>query len=429
MKKVISLILALCMMFALVACGGPGAEQPTADPAGPADPGTTEPTPEAGPFDQEYKIAVCIPSVNAQMLMFQSFYENIADAFNCEFVFSEALDNDIEAELQFMENSFYAGCTGYISFNVSTIPHAETVTAKANELGMYVAINGQPPEAVSSMPYLAGSTDNGTDGGLEVLADSFADLIGEICNDGKTHNIAIATMGASMGSRQHIMSTAAVLDKLQEMYDLTYSDATENLAALASVTDIETASDMKIRIVPGVRVPEDIENTLKTGEYDVLFCVGPQYAWYESIIASVEQQMGVDIRTCSVMGIDESTATSFHTPDASGNPSLNCAIIKNNTTPAILFVILYNALSGHGDVLRNNGVCTTFDTHMWACKSAEQYDLVCKLDTAPEYATVTIDELKNLLVVSNPEFDYDVFTSWIAGTADLDALLAARGIK
>jgi ABC-type sugar transport system substrate-binding protein len=127
MKKLIALLLALVMVFALVACGNPGGEQ-TGEPAPtgsqPADPnpGTEGPkTDSKGRYPAE---TIKIGFVNydptaEQYLALENYFDYLAENYNIEVMSSEAL-NSAEGEMAFIDACAAAGCKAIFGYyNVS----------------------------------------------------------------------------------------------------------------------------------------------------------------------------------------------------------------------------------------------------------------------------------------------------------------------
>ena len=131
MKKIIALLLALVMVFALVACGNTN-EQPTGNP----NPGTEGPaTDSKGRYPAEtVKIGfVNYDTTAEQVLIFQNYIDYLDDYFNIEFMWSESL-TDASGEIAFIENCAAAGCDAIFGYyNVCN----EEAVKRATELGMY----------------------------------------------------------------------------------------------------------------------------------------------------------------------------------------------------------------------------------------------------------------------------------------------------
>ena len=378
---------------------------------------------------EAYKIAVAIPQYNSNNTMFKNYLEKyVSEDFNVEFIFSEALNQDIANEMQFMENAKNSGAQGYITFNATNQEGVSSIVAAANDLGLFTATNSEMIDDIAELPYYTGSVSASTEEGLNLVAEQFNELTNILVGDGEKHNVVICSMGASNGSEQHIRSTEAALNALKAEYNLTYDADPAELATAASVTEISTGTDVKITIIPGVQVTEDVEQVLKGGEYDTIICVGPQYAWFESVIASTEKALDMDIKTCSIVGIDDATKTSFETLDVKGNSSLNCALVKNSSLAAELFALVYNGLTGNSDTLKENGKAKAYTNLMWVCDNAETYAKICTIDSSKEYACFTTDELKQMIKVFNDNLTPESFES-ICEAATSENIIANRGLN
>ena len=147
MKKLIALLLALVMVFALVACGN-GGEQPSGDPGTPSsdpgndpgnDPGTPALTYENYAYDRTWpaetlKIGVVLFNpTDDTWLRVKDYYDYLASVFNIEFTYSEAIGS-AEQEFQFINSCAAAGCKGiYAYYNVA----GPASIMEATRLGMY----------------------------------------------------------------------------------------------------------------------------------------------------------------------------------------------------------------------------------------------------------------------------------------------------
>lgn len=143
MKKLIALLLALVMVFALVACGTeqPGGSQPAGDPGTPSsDPGTVETlTYENYAYDRTWpeetlKIGVVLFNpTDDTWLRVKDYYDYLASVFNIEFIYSEQIGS-AEQEFQFINSCAAAGCKGiYAYYNVA----GPASIMEATRLGMY----------------------------------------------------------------------------------------------------------------------------------------------------------------------------------------------------------------------------------------------------------------------------------------------------
>lgn len=143
MKKLIALLLALVMVFALVACGT-GSEQPSGDPGTSTnDPANTPAvetlTYENYAYDRSWpeetlKIGVVLFNpTDDTWLRVKDYFDYLASVFNIEYVYSEAIGS-AEQEFQFINSCAAAGCKGiYAYYNVA----GPASIMEATRLGMY----------------------------------------------------------------------------------------------------------------------------------------------------------------------------------------------------------------------------------------------------------------------------------------------------
>lgn len=180
MKKFLALILALVMVLSLAACGGdadaPANDTPAVQPdAG----GEAVQLPVAYP-EKTVKIGVEIyDPTDSETLTMQAYFEElIKDGLNVEFIYSEAIAS-AEAEFQFIDDCYNAGCKGIIGFY--NVAMGETVQ-KCVDYGMYywgAAIDSQEViEKFQDNPYVldAISYGNGDYEGGYALGEYFGKL-------------------------------------------------------------------------------------------------------------------------------------------------------------------------------------------------------------------------------------------------------------
>ncbi len=177
MKKILAMILALMMVFSLVACGPNG------------DGGNDSPY-ETNP-DGSVKLPVKYPAetikigveiydpTDSETLTMQAYFaELIKDGLNVEFIYSEAIAS-AEAEFQFIDDCYNAGCKGIIGFY--NVAMGETVQ-KCVDYGMYywgAAIDSQEViDRFQDNPYVldAISYGNGDYEGGYALGEYFGKL-------------------------------------------------------------------------------------------------------------------------------------------------------------------------------------------------------------------------------------------------------------
>lgn len=428
MKKFISLFLVLALVLSMAACGSTSTKEaaPTAANAPAAE--TQAQATEAGPAEVElkpYKIAVAFTQINATALAQQKYLqEYVAPAFNVEFMFSEAVDS-AETAMTFIENAYAAGCQGILNFENSSV---EQINAKANELGMYIVSNS-PKAENSDLPYVMGYVA----GSVSDVANLYKDVVAEVTSDGQKHNVVIISAGAGLGNEQHYDCTYAMLESLQDIYGLTYSDTIENLASSRGMMELETGSDVKILLYPGYPNSDTyvsgLSTMLQTGDYDVVLGCNQATAKFSVAIDEVERAYNTDIKVSYFSSVDDATTAGFQTTDAFGNSSINSVLINpGNMLIGTMFAVLYNGISGNGDAIRCDGEGYRFNSPMWMAGDADAYMAIAALNGTDGNHELSIEEIQNMLVIYNPGTTYQTISDELSGLT-ADAVLSARGLK
>lgn len=418
LPRILVILLIAALMLNLAACGKSNVETP--DAVNTAVTGSTSSSDEGDkqPTLNPHKIAVAFASVtNAEIMQKTYLQEVIGPAFNTEFVFSEELNN-AEAVITFLETAYASGCEGVMVFPTDGL---EQVIAKADELGIYVVANAaKVVENVKNLPHYVGNVSSGA----KLTAESFEKIVWQLVDDGEKHNVVIVSGGAGMGSSQHYECTSAILQVLQSTYNLTYSKPIEEIARSTSPLEVDTGTDIKVYIYPGFPTGDTyvsgLSSELQTGEYDTVICCYNVFSQFSVAIDEVEKAFSKNIRVVSLSSVDDTTSSAFNTLDAFGNPSIDAVVVKPLCAlSAEMFVLLYNSIEGGIDqICQTPGEATMFIMPMWYAYGAEEYQKLANLDNSIETYAFKPDDLADLLIVNNPDIDYEtIYLTWYNSTA------------
>jgi hypothetical protein len=354
----------------------------------------------SGPALQPVKIAVAFWLLDSNALLIQKYLkEYVGPAFNVSFMFSEAVE-DASLLMTFMENAYAAGCQGIINYQNTAVSQA---IAKANELEMYIASQTTASVENNNFPYNVGFVA----ATAASVAQSYGGLMKDLVNDGKTHNSIIVSAGAGFGNNEHYEVTVAILHTLEDTYGLKYEKAVEDLAVSRGITDVANNKGIKITIYPGYPTGSTyvtgLSTLLQTGEYDTILACNAAYARCSVAIDEVEKANKMNIRILATSMMDDQMKTSFSTVDSTGDSSLNSAVITASISQAAgLFSLVYNGITGFADKVRVNGEGVYFNTPKWECKSAADFTRLEQINSSNDTWEVTIDEIKQMIVVFNP---------------------------
>jgi hypothetical protein len=371
------------------------------------------------------KIAVAFWQIDANALLIQKYLkEYVGPAFNTEFIFSEAIA-DSTALMTFMENAYASGCQGIMNYQNTAV---EQAIAKANELGLFISANTQSEAKNDNLPYFTGFVTATAEG----VAISFDELVKELFTDGKPHNVIIVSAGAGLGNREQYESTMSILKTLESVYGLKYEKTKETLAVARSETDAVNDKGIKITIYPGFPTGDTYVTgasaLLQTGDYDTVLACNAAFARFTVAIDEVEKAYKNNIRVSAITAINDQTKKLFNTTDSTGHPSLDSAMLMPSvSTAAGMFALVYNGITGNAETVRVNGKGIYYNSPKWKCHSPAEYTRIEKINTSNDTWEINIDELRNMLIVTNPQATSDSIFKQLEG-ATADYILKARGL-
>ncbi len=433
MRKIIALCISLSlMMTALVGCGGSTSSSTTAATTAAAAEAETTAVVEEPTATEPYKIGVAtIHEGESWEVQKKYFEEEVGPALNMEFVFSERV-TDAAGLIQFMETAYAAGCVGILSMVTSNDAVAQGAQ-RAEEWGIwFVTQNSARNDEVATLSYNLGHCGASATGVGDAYAKAFAELLG----DGEDHSIFVfagAAVGGAIGqgAASHYYSVQGILEAAQAQYGLTYANSMEDMINNQNPGEVALSGNdnVKIYLYPGLDVAAATtaaQTQFQNGGYDIFAAVF-SYSQFTNVLSDVEQSQSRDIKVVATAPIEAQTLTGFTTQDSQGNGILNAAVINPlNTQNAICSVLLYNALTGHADAMKNGGETILFKVDPWVCMDAETYEGISQLDTSSETYVMNADDLHELCVDRNPDVTYEDIEAKLAELTDIDAIIADK---
>ena len=393
-KKFVGFISMMLMVMVLSGCGAK---------SNPQTPGSPVAQPEAP--KETYTIAVAWNQMSVETQQRIKYLEEaISPALDVEFIFSEEL-TDSESMMTFLENSYAAGADALYSTVTDGI---DQVAARADELGMYTVFEtSRFSEDIATIPTFLGITGINTN----KVAEAYGDLLNEKFDSNTKKNFLVISGGAARGVMSHIQATTSMLSEIADIYGLTYDQDVAELAKLNATTDINTNSDIKITIVPGFPGMEGYNNgvsrLLQTGDYDVIVSVYQVTETFGTTVNEVEKALGKNISIINQASFSDVTKMAFATKDSTGNPTLDGAVLYAGIAhTAYGIAMLYNGLTGHADVVRQDGKAAVFSVSPLISKGPEDYEILSKLDTSEDTYVYTAEEVKNMVKVNNDKVDH-----------------------
>ncbi len=354
MKKLISMVLVVLLVFSMAACSGPGPAE--TKPSGGGSTDHTQGTSGEETRKAPYKIGVVeIATGNAVAITEKYYSEYIGPRYNCEFVFSEACATADDV-ISFIENCADLGVEAIIcNYNYDT----EQLTQKAAEYGMFFCENLN--RNATSLSAYQGNYDNfcGTfAANQDAAAKLFSDWIHSTLDVTEEHGFFITTGWAFKGNEQHYKIAQAMLIALQDLYGLTYDAPIESLLESSSPVTATNDKGIEIYCYPDSFLADGwvqgISSALQTGKYDYVLAAMTIVGYANTAIDEVEKAYNKNITVASFASLGDALTSSFTTQDMFGNSSVDMASVKYNTlVSAMAFIQVYNALTGHMNNLKN----------------------------------------------------------------------------
>lgn len=357
---------------------------------------------------EPFIIGVCEYQANDESVVRKDYFENyLGPAYNVEFIFSEPI-TDTESELTFIENIVQAGADAYISFRSESTNQLAQV---CEEYGLYYCVNSNRNDTIDdafkqNYKYFTGcfSADQPRTGEI------FSDWLNEEATDTGEEGFMVASGLAFQGNVQHYECTMAILNALQEKYDLTYEDTAENLAITSAPLEVANDKGIEIYIYPGSITSETwlpgVSAGLQTGKYGVFLQAVPSFSQTAVVVDEVERTYNKNIKVASIASISETTENAFHTEDSFGNPSLDLGVAKSTTVLSVgAFIKMYNALTGYEKLnIGENGEPTELLFLLWGIASPEEMDAVATWDAVGgDNWVIDTNIIDQCLGINNPD--------------------------
>jgi len=442
MKKTISIILVAAMLVPLiVGCANgsaPSTDQTQQTPATAIETeadnqgngqGDTQDISAIGFQFERKTIAFAVMSYTPELQQVREYFEDfIADRFNIDFIFSDNLGTDVATIINFVESAHIAGAQAIVDAATAAPSDVQSVADRVNELGMWYTTWNQSFPLVAHLEYAigAGSQD------VYLQGEQIKEILKELFGEGEPRNFILHTGMAQFGNVVQTVTSVAVLEALQEIYGLTYADDIENIVRTTnSTTRLETdRDDVRVALMvdtgdPGI---DEFTNLARDGEYNVAIFSGAMYLAFESIIRDIENALDMNMYLISVAAMAPTTANSFETLDAFGNPSLDAAIVANYARFSMMIALLLNALYGYADYVRPDGTAIIYQVPNWVIMNAEEYEIAAKIGTTNDLQIFSEDDILQMFRGTNPNLNYEVLQEW-ASKAALDETLVRLGLR
>ncbi|MCQ2509407.1 MAG: hypothetical protein MJ116_02945 [Lachnospiraceae bacterium] len=413
MKKKVAVLLVAAMTLGLTACGSSAnqAEKQAEDAAV-----QTEAAEESAEENSElHKIGVMVYNrTDEEVLDRKKYLEGyIEDCFDVDFIYSEAI-NGVEDAEAFIQNAADAGVEGIISFTTNDI-EKEVALCAENEIYYMMGsetIHEDEFNAVCDNPWFLGVVGPGEEAeynaGVE-MAQYFLDQ-----DYGKDYFILLG--GAPIGNEMHRQRAMGILDTFAANAGVEFPEETEAISAAGEVTHLEIG-DYTLCLVPGyVQMPDVAEMAAAEYEKDQYDCVISVYNG--SVLADTLKGAHVGIVDC----FSEQNMGYFN------EGQLDYITGKYGSIVGPSFAAMYNAITGHADMLRDNGKAFQMTQGFWTSADKEDYEKKYIVASSMEIQAYNYEDLRNVCVEFNENATLDDLKALTAAYTYED-VCARRGIE
>lgn len=184
--------------------------------------------------------------------------------------------------------------------------------------------------------------------------------------------------GSNLNNFMHYERFVAMLNTLQEE-GFTFEQSPEELAAAEDNMLAGTSEDGgRVYICPGYLTLDQYEGRFEeileeAGEVDVVASTYYASPFLEAITEKEEEQ-NKNIQVGAIDCFCETNSEAFNTKDAFGNSKIDFIGGKCAAMAAPSFVAMYNAVTGHPEVVRDDGEAFWLNQDFWYASTAEEYN-------------------------------------------------------
>lgn len=367
--------------------------------------------------DDKITIGVSVYSLDdAEVRAFRNYLEDyIGITFDVEFLYSSGMFT-AEEEISFISELHERGVKGIISFLSSDL---EQVLPVCEEYGMYYVrgsgtISNSMYEKVKNNPYFLGTIGPSVETEIKA-AEDMAEYFASKDEEHQNHYV-ITCGGAGRGNEMHRLRTIGILNKLKDIYGLSYEKSPEDLVQINDAETIETGSDIKIVLVPGYsdedNLTENLGNLLDTGEYNAVLSVW-SVSGFISTIDAIEEKNGKDILVGAIDCFTENTYELFNSKGYGDKEKLDYLVGKYGAIVAPSFVAMMNAYDGYAEDYREEGYAFQLDQSFWTAFSSEDFNKQYALSIGMYDNTYSAVDMMEVMEAYTPNADFETFKKFV----------------
>ncbi len=344
---------------------------------------------------------------SSEMEMFADYYRDYIEAgFPVNFIFSGKTTN-AEEEIQYIDEMKERGAEGIISFGGFADGFQDIIKECEKDEVYYAlgsnSISDENYEAVKDNPWYMGSVGPNLDEVYQTGCD-----MTEYFLDKGAKNFVIMSGGASAGNSLHQTRTKGMLETLEEKAGLVLSEDVETLSTTDEVTKLsDEGGTVQVTICPGYTEMggaglDNLSTAFADGNCDALMSAF-HVSTYLDKIADKEKEQNSNILVGAIDSFTDGNFEIFKEKDMFGNTPIDYVQGKYASLAGPAFAMIYNAITGNTDAVKENGQAVRLYQGFWTATSEKEYVELYGYATGIYENAYSCDDLQEVIKVFNED--------------------------
>ncbi len=344
---------------------------------------------------------------SSEMEMFADYYRDYIEAgFPVNFIFSGKTTN-AEEEIQYIDEMKERGAEGIISFGGFADGFQDIIKECEKDEVYYAlgsnSISDENYEAVKDNPWYMGSVGPNLDEVYQTGCD-----MTEYFLDRGAKNFVIMSGGASAGNSLHQTRTKGMLETLEEKAGLVLSEDVETLSTTDEVTKLsDEGGTVQVTICPGYTEMggaglDNLSTAFADGNCDALMSAFHVSTYLEKI-ADKEKEQNSNILVGAIDSFTDGNFEIFKEKDMFGNAPIDYVQGKYASLAGPAFAMIYNAITGDTDAVKENGQAVRLYQGFWTATSEKEYVELYGYATGIYENAYSCDDLQEVIKVFNED--------------------------
>ena len=350
---------------------------------------------------------------SSEMEMFADYYRDYIEAgFPVNFIFSGKTTN-AEEEIQYIDEMKERGAEGIISFGGFADGFQDIIKECEKDEVYYAlgsnSISDENYEAVKDNPWYMGSVGPNLDEVYQTGCD-----MTEYFLDKGAKNFVIMSGGASAGNSLHQTRTKGMLETLEEKAGLILSEDVETLSTTDEVTKLsDEGGTVQVTICPGYTEMggaglDNLSTAFADGNCDALMSAF-HVSTYLDKIADKEKEQNSNILVGAIDSFTDGNFEIFKEKDMFGNAPIDYVQGKYASLAGPAFAMIYNAITGNTDAVKENGQAVRLYQGFWTATSEKEYVELYGYATGIYENAYSCDDLQEVIKVFNEDVTPEKF--------------------